>query len=155
MNESTEKAKEYGIKSWEAIKLAWAGGIGIVKKGWTIFALSAALMGAAGYIWWLGHKNQQAEEKILEVTTQIDDLKKQSQELIELNQKNQETYSKIAEDRARMDQLVESFNYQITANVKALNSISRKVNTLEDGELAPVLKETIRQIQSLREARDE
>jgi len=149
-----EKAKAYFGQSWDAIKLAWMGGVGIVKKGWTIFALAAALAGAAGYILWLNHKNEAAQQQIEEVQAEAKRLAEQSNELIQLNKENQAVYQQLQQDREHIDALVTTFNYQLQANARALNSIGNSVSKLADGQLAPVLRETVRELQRLREERD-
>lgn len=145
-----EKAKEYFKQSWTNIKLVFQGGLTIIKKGWVIITLSVALAGAAGYIWWLDYKQQKAEEQITQLQDQAVKLEEQSKQLIQLNQENEKVYEQLAKDRAQVEALVTNFNAQLTANAKALTSISKSVNKLEDGEVAPVLKETIRSIQELR-----
>ena len=151
----SEKVNGWFSQSFESVKLAFGGGVGIVKKGWTILALAGALAAAGAYIVYVNHKSTQAEEELAQMQEKSEQLQQQTKELIELNAQNQQVYSQLQQDRERMDALVNNFNYQLQANAKALSSIGNKVSSLEDGKLAPVLRETVRQLQQLREARDE
>lgn len=157
MDDAQKKATGYFRQSWDAIKLYWTAGTGIVKRGWTIAVLAAALTGAGGYILYLNHKNKQAAEEVVKVQEQMVQVQEQSKrlidqtnDLIKLNQENQAIYEQLQRDRAQVEQLVEGFNAQMRANTQALSKIGNQVSHLEDGELAPVLRETIHQVQMLR-----
>lgn len=160
MDKAQEKAVGYFRQSWDAIKLYWTAGTGIVKRGWTIAALAAALTGAGGYILYLNYKNKQAAEEVAKAQSQIVEVQEQSKrlidqtnDLIKLNQENQAIYEQLQRDREQVVQLVEGFNAQMRANANALSKIGNQVSHLEDGEVAPVLRETVRQVQALRQSR--
>jgi flagellar motility protein MotE (MotC chaperone) len=160
MDKAQEKAVGYFRQSWDAIKLYWTAGTGIVKRGWTISVLAAALTGAGGYILYLNHKNKQAAEEVAKAQSQIVEVQEQSKrlidqtnDLIKLNQENQAIYEQLQRDREQVVQLVEGFNAQMRANANALSKIGNQVSHLEDGEVAPVLRETVRQVQALRQSR--
>jgi uncharacterized protein YoxC len=160
MDKAQEKAAGYFRQSWDAIKLYWTAGTGIVKRGWTIAVLAAALTGAGGYILYLNHKNKQAAEEVAKAQSQIIEVQEQSKrliaqtnDLIKLNQENQAIYEQLQRDREQVVQLVEGFNAQMRANANALSKIGNQVSHLEDGEVAPVLRETVRQVQALRQSR--
>lgn len=149
-DEAKDKAKDYAITSWEAIKLSFSAGVGIVKKGWTIIVLAGALAGAAGYIFYLNNKQEKTAEQLAKIEEHASKLEEQSRELIKLNQENQAVYQQLTEDRAQVTALIMGFNTQMQASAKALSKIGTSISTLKDGEVAPVLKETVRQLQALR-----
>ena len=153
MSEMGDKVKGWFATAVEGVKTAADEGVGFFKKSWVILSLTAALIGAAGYVYYLNSKNEKAQADLEEVKTKMDDLKVQTENVIKINEQNAITVQQLQEDRERMDALVYSFNAQLDLNGKILSKIGDKVGTLEDGKLAPVLRETLREIQTLREQR--
>lgn len=149
----SEKANGWFSTAIEGIKTTAGKGVSFFKKSWVILTLVTALIGAAGYVIYLNHKNQTAAEELKAQVEKTDELRAKTEEVIAINQQNQEVLNQLQNDRDRTDRLVESFNQQINLNSKVLSAIGTKVSTLQDGELAPVLRETIRELQDLREKR--
>jgi uncharacterized protein HemX len=153
MNDISGKVNSWFSTAIDGIKIAASNGVSFFKKSWVILTLVTALVGAAGYVMYLNHKNQSTTEKLEEQVKATEELRAKTEEVIQLNQHNQEVYTQLQADRERMDSLVQSFNSQLATNSRVISAIGTKVSTLQDGELAPVLRETIRELEKLREQR--
>ena len=124
-----------------------------LKRGWVMITLTSALLGASGYILYLNHKAEQTQQQLVEQIQTTETLKQKTQELLDINTSNRVTIEQIQKDKERISILVEDFNQQLANNNHALAAIGTKVATLKDGELAPVLRQTLLQIQQLRASR--
>lgn len=149
----SDKANGWFSTALNGVKTAAGKGVSFFKKSWVIMTLVTALIGAAGYVIYLNHKNKVTEEELATQVEKTEELRAKTEEVIAINQQNQEVLRQLQADRERTDQLVDSFNRQINLNSKVLSAIGSKVSNLQDGELAPVLRETIRELQLLREKR--
>lgn len=153
MNDISEKANSWFSTAINGVKTAASNGVSFFRKSWVILTLTTALVGAAGYVIYLNHKNESTTQKLEEQVKAAEELRVKTEEVIQLNQRNREVYAQLQADRERMDSLVQSFNLQLAANSRVISAIGTKVSTLQDGELAPVLRETVRELDKLREQR--
>ena len=138
--ETNNKIVSWGSDVWNGIKTTADKGAGFFKRSFIIMTLVSALCGAIGYVYYLDHKSQQ---------TQVA-LEAKTEEVIEINKHNQEIVTKLQADQEKMDALVSTVNEQLVMNSRVISAIGTKVSTLKDGDLAPVLRETIRDLQALR-----
>jgi Tfp pilus assembly protein PilO len=149
----SDKTNGWFSTAIEGIKTSASNGVSFFKKSWVILTLVTALIGAAGYVIYLNHKNEKIAEDLAVQEQKTEELKAKTEEVIAINQQNQQVLQQLKDDRERTDRLVESFNEQINLNSKVLSVIGTKVSTLQDGQVAPVLRETVRELQQLREKR--
>lgn len=126
------------------------GGISWFKKSWMVLSLSGILIGAGIYVMSLQAEQEKAkaalevqQQAAIALQTRIDDA-------IKVNESNREVLSRIVEDKNTATILIDHLNDKISENNKTLFMISKKINTLEDGKLAPVLRETLRKLQEIR-----
>lgn len=148
--ETNNKIVSWGSDVWNGIKTTADKGAGFFKRSFIIMTLVSALCGAIGYVYYLDHKSQQTQVALEAAEQKAEALRAKTEEVIEINKHNQEIVTKLQADQEKMDALVSTVNEQLVMNSRVISAIGTKVSTLKDGDLAPVLRETIRDLQALR-----
>ncbi|MEM2159654.1 MAG: hypothetical protein QXN55_01715 [Candidatus Nitrosotenuis sp.] len=143
MSDPNEQALTWLEKAKDGISVAWIGTSNIVKRGWTIWVLAIALIGAAGTVMYLNKKNKEAEQQLGQITQELNTV-------VDANRVTQETLNRVLEEQLRAYQAVTQMNEVIRRDHQQYDSIAKKLDKLADGPVAPVLRETLRDIQSIR-----
>ena len=146
MSDPNEQALTWLEKAKDGISVAWIGTSNIVKRGWTIWVLAIALIGAAGTVMYLNKKNKEAEQQLGQITQELNTV-------VDANRVTQETLNRVLEEQLKAYQAVTRLNEAIRQNHEQYDIISKKLSKLADGPVAPVLRETLRDIQTIRNSK--
>jgi uncharacterized protein HemX len=146
MSDTNEQALTWLEKAKDGISVAWIGTSNIVKRGWTIWVLAIALIGAAGTVMYLNKKNKEAEQQLGQITQELNTV-------VDANRTTQETLNRVLEEQLKAYQAVTRLNEVIRQNHEQYDNIAKKLSKLADGPVAPVLRETLRDIQTIRSSK--
>ena len=146
MSDTNEQALTWLEKAKDGISVAWIGTSNIVKRGWTIWVLAIALIGAAGTVMYLNKKNKEAEQQLGQITQELNTV-------VDANRTTQETLNRVLEEQLKAYQAVTRLNEVIRQDHEQYDNIAKKLSKLADGPVAPVLRETLRDIQTIRSSK--
>jgi cell division protein FtsB len=136
--------------AFDSVKVGLSTTATVFKKGWMIFLLTTALIGTTGYLAYQKWKNTQAQNEVVKLEQEVEGLKEQSKQLIEMNEENRRVVEELKQDRELVNSMMRSFNEQVHQNNLMMRGVADKINGLEDGQVAPVLRETLREIEKIR-----
>lgn len=142
--EDNQKAFSWLQKAKDGLTIAWIGGSNIVKRGWTIWVLGIALIGAATYMLYVAKQKDEAMAQLQASQASL-------QEAIIANQATTQAIIDMQADMQRTFEATQRLNQKLEQDNQVFNSIAGKLDKLEDGKVAPVLRETLREVQHLRE----
>lgn len=125
-----------------------------IKGTITLILIAVLGVSGVGLYFWVKHELNSKKEELVKVQEKNDTLTRDNSKLIEVNRTNENTILNLKNDQLLGRDSLNRLNSQLAEQRKSLAEISTSIKNSPkeaDGQLAPVLKDALNSIQTLRD----